>query len=156
MNFILRTANFEDLHRITNLRLKFLQDMGKIKYQEEYRLLYEKNHSYMYDKMKSDKLIIPFFENGIDNEIISIGIGVILDKPPINMDNLGFEGYIFNVCTDEKFRKRGYSTMILNEIINFFRKKDIKNVTLKSNEKSFELYKKNGFNINNYYMELTL
>lgn len=99
-------------------------------------------------------MIIYFYENQSTLEIVSIGMGAIIHKPPVNLDNPGLEGYIFNMNTKEEYRKKGYGTQIIKAIINFFKENNVSKASLISNENSYEWYEKNGFKGNNYYQEI--
>ncbi len=140
--------------KIINLRLNLWKEVGKIKSDYEFNKMFEINYNYFESNLLSDTMIIYFYENQSTLEIVSIGMGAIIHKPPVNLDNPGLEGYIFNMNTKEEYRKKGYGTQIIKAIINFFKENNVSKASLISNENSYEWYEKNGFKGNNYYQEI--
>jgi ribosomal protein S18 acetylase RimI-like enzyme len=151
----LKIIEQEKLDIIIKLRLELWKELGKISDLKEYDFLYNKNIEYFEKKFKENSIRISTLQNKHD-EIISIGIGIIIDKPPVNYEDLGREGYIFNMNTKSNLRNKGYGTIILNDLIDFFKTQNIKRVTLNANEKSFNFYKKNQFNGNHLNMSRIL
>ena len=76
--------------------------------------------------------------------------------PPINLKDDGSVGYIFNVYTDEKYRDKGYATLLMQKIIESMRVKNIKKLLLNANLKASKLYERFGFILKEYSMELKL
>ncbi len=150
----LKKAKVQDLPKIINLRLSLWKEIGKIRSDYELNKMFEINYKYLESNLQSDTMIIFFYENQSTLEIVSTGMGVVIHKPPINLDNPGSEGYIFNMSTKEEYQKRGYGTQIIKAIINFFKENNVSKASLISNENSYIFYKKNGFKDNIYYQEI--
>lgn len=154
-NLKLINGNIKDIDQITKYRMKLWDDAGKFSSSKEYDDLYIKNREYLTENLKGGKIVIPMFVDD-DKNIVSIGIGVILQKPPVNWDNSGLEGYIFNMYTDINYRNRGLSKNIMDEIFLFFQQSNVTTVNLTSNKNSFKLYEKYGMKTNQFYQEIKI
>lgn len=151
-----KKIGLENIDSVIKLRLDLWKSTGKIKSDDEYSKVYEYNLKYFIDKFKKEEIIICVYEDINKSEIISIGIGSIIDKPPVNLENIGKEGYIYNINTVKEYRQKGYATNILKEIIKYFKEKNIGKITLISNKNSYKLYERKGFKSNIYYQEMIL
>lgn len=150
-----RLCTTEDIELITSYRMKLWKVAGKFSGEEEYNDIYNHNRNYFKDKFEKDRIVVPaYFDR--ENRIAAIGIGVIIEKPVINWENRGLEGYIFNMNTDEKFRRRGLASSIVDDIISFFKDRRVKKVSLTSNNNSFSLYKQKGMVTNSFYQEIVI
>lgn len=147
-------AQKKDLKEISRFRTQIWLDYGVIK-KEDFKKIEKMNLLYFRKMFRNKRIHIPMFKNP-DREILSIGIGIILEKPPVNFEKNGMEGYIFNMFTQEEYRGKGLATVVLEEIMKFFRDAGIKKVILNSNASSRHLYLKNGFCENEYYLESVL
>lgn len=60
----------------------------------------------------------------------------------------GEDADVMNLCVDEKYRRRGYATKLMNGIIDYLKERLVKNVFLevrRSNRSAIALYEKLGF-----------
>ncbi len=151
-----KKAQIEDLPKIVKLRLDLWKEVGKITSDDEYEHMRGINFEYFKENILKDSLVVYYFEESSNRDIISIGMGLIIEKPPINLKNRGLEGYVFNINTKPEYRKRGLAAKIINEIIIFFQEKGVKKASLISNEISYRLYEEIGFKDNRYYQEIIL
>lgn len=149
-------ASIKHVDLLTDYRMKLWKDAGKFKSPNEFEHIYNLNKEYFINHFESDRIIAPIFLDPSDGSIVSIGIGVIVIKPIVNLENMGLEGYIFNMHTEESYRCKGLATKILNEIFQFFKEKQVFKVSLNANESSFNLYKKMGMKANQFHLELKL
>lgn len=149
-------ADESHIELITTYRMKLWKEAGKFSSNEEYNDLFKRNREYFKNNFKNKSIVVPMYINNKDYSIVSIGMGAVLQKPLVNWDNMGLEGYIFNMYTDAKYRGQGLATTILNEIFEYFKESNVNKVNLISNQKSFSLYKKSGMCINNFYQEINL
>ncbi|HBD95813.1 MAG: hypothetical protein A2015_01825 [Spirochaetes bacterium GWF1_31_7] len=155
MTYSIRRCTKNDIDKIVNLRLKLWNDAGAFSKPKESELMYEPNFTYIKKALNDNTMVIPVIED--DNaEIIAIGIGVILEKPPINLKNNGKEGYIFNMHTLEKYRGKGLGKLILDDILDFFGTQSVFKVTLNANQEAATFYTRSGFAGNPQYMELRM
>ncbi|MDE5967232.1 MAG: GNAT family N-acetyltransferase, partial [Lachnospiraceae bacterium] len=68
----------------------------------------------------------------------------------------GLEGYILNIYTSPEFRKRGFANQILDNIIKYSQKNNIKRLWLNSSEQGKKLYEERGFIKKENEMEMFL
>lgn len=155
-NITYRNADISDLDTITKYRMKLWDSCGKFSSKKEYKEIYNKNREYFKNHFREESIIIPIYQTPITRKIIAMGIGVIIQKPVINWDNMGQEGYIFNMFTEDAYRGKGLATNILKEINLFFKMKNVNKVTLTANENSKNIYQKEGMKPNPDYMEIIL
>lgn len=155
-NVTFRRADISDLDLITKFRMEIWDRYGKFKDKKEYKEIFQRNREYFETHFRSDSIIVPIYQDSKSKKIIAIGIGVIIQKPVINRENIGLEGYIFNMFTEELYRGQGLATHILKEINLFFKIKEVNKVVLTANENSKNIYKKVGMRNNPDYMELKI
>ena len=81
-----------------------------------------------------------------EKEIIACGFGKLkIDDQWTSNKYVGYIGLIF---VQKAYRRKGIGKKILNQIITWFKKKKIKNISLKvyaKNKKAINAYKKSGF-----------
>lgn len=147
-------ATIEDIELICSYRMRLWNDAGKFKDLDEYNQVNQLNKEYFEEQFSNNSIFVPIIYKPGTKDIISIGIGVILKKPVINLEDTGLEGYIFNMHTESDYRKKGLSTSILNELVKYFKTRNVNKISLNSNVLSFNLYDRNGFLSNKYYQEL--
>lgn len=91
-----------------------------------------------------------------DGDIVAVGSLCIFSRIPYKENLTGTEGYILNVYTSTKFRKNGFASCILNEIINYASENKIKRLWLSASEQGKNLYYNFGFVNKDNEMELFL
>jgi hypothetical protein len=95
----IRRGDINDIDTLVMFRLEFLYEIGALKSEE--------------DKISIRKMTYDYFNNKIDNgflfwvaledaKIIGMGGLIFIDRPPINSDLTGREGYILNMYTIER------------------------------------------------------
>lgn len=57
----------------------------------------------------------------------------------------GLHGYVFNVATDDGYRRRGYSRACLTALLGWFRSGGIVRAQLHASEDGYDLYRQLGF-----------
>ncbi|PWR12866.1 GNAT family N-acetyltransferase [Micromonospora sicca] len=57
----------------------------------------------------------------------------------------GRVGYVFNVCTDPAHRRRGYSRACVTALLDWYRRRGVRTVDLRSSEPAQPLYRSLGF-----------
>jgi|GEM_PF-4738705 len=152
-SIVLKRIGPDELPRVVKLRLHLWKRTGKIRSDIEYSEMFERNSDYFTERFAADKAVVYVYENTENSEWVSIGIGVIIDKPPVNLDDGGGEGYICNVYTDENCRKRGYAFNIIKKIMEYFASKGVGRAVLTANEESLNLYTACGFAVNPLHLE---
>ena len=79
------------------------------------------------------------------NGLAASAIGAIDERLPSQRNPSGRSGYIYGVCTDEPFRRRGYSRLVLQALIDWYTDQGIPRIELHSSEYGEPLYRELGF-----------
>ena len=87
---------------------------------------------------------------------VAIGSLCLFTRIPYKENLSGIEGYILNIYTSPQFRKCGYANQILDTIIEYSHKNNIKRLWLNYSEKGKYLYIEKGFTQRDNEMELFL
>jgi glucosamine-phosphate N-acetyltransferase len=111
------------------------------------------------DKDTFEKIYDDIFKNNIIfviqiNNIIVASATLIIEQKFIH--NLSKYGRIEDVIVNSKYRGNGYGTKIINELVNYCKKKNFYKITLTCNEKLISFYKKNNFELYQYHMSQLL
>ena len=148
----MRLANNTDISNLSKLRIKQQKEDWKDEYNDKFNLL-EKTEEYLKKHLNHDLFI--FLEENKNKIIATCGLQIIEYLPQCN-DN-GKQGYICNVYTDKKYRKKGIQTSLLKEAIKFSKEKEIYELNLSTdNEIAINLYKKIGFEFDDLIMKLNI
>lgn len=142
----------EDLKQVINYRVKLFKDAGKIHTRTEEEEMLACNRKYFKHLMEQNRLV-GFVERN-NGEIVSIALAVILEFPPVCIDNKGIYGHIFNVYTESAYRNKGKAYHILEALIQELWRHSVDKIILDANEKSVSLYQKFGFCIQDKSMVL--
>ncbi|WP_446216107.1 GNAT family N-acetyltransferase [Micromonospora sp. IBHARD004] len=59
----------------------------------------------------------------------------------------GLVGYVFNVCTDPRQRRRGYSRACMTALLDWYRRRGVRTVDLRTSEPAQPLYRSLGFQL---------
>lgn len=144
---IFRTASLEDIHEISEIRKKQIQDEGQtpdIDIDEDLRRYFEKY-------MKSGELIEWVAEE--DGRIIATAAIMFMDFPPSFRNKTGRTGYVGNVYTADEYRGRGIAGQLLDELEQEARKRGITMLLLHASEAGRRAYLKSGYEDIDYEME---
>jgi len=144
---IFRTASLEDIHEISEIRKKQIQDEGQtpdIDIDEDLRRYFEKY-------MKSGELIEWVAEE--DGRIIATAAIMFMDFPPSFRNKTGRTGYVGNVYTADEYRGRGIAGQLLDKLEQEARKRGITMLLLHASEAGRRAYLKSGYEDIDYEME---
>lgn len=72
-------------------------------------------------------------------------IGAVDERLPSHRNPSGRSGYIYGVCTEERYRRRGYSRRVLQALLDWYEQQGIPRVELHSSEYGEALYRELGF-----------
>lgn len=149
---MIRMAINSDIQKICELRIFQQKDDWKEEYVDKCDL-YNSTRKFLINHLNKDLYI---FINIIDENIVAIcGLQIIELLPQCN-DN-GKLGYICNVYTMHSNRRQGLQKELLNEVIRFAKEKRVYELSLDTDNKdAIMLYKKIGFDFNNWAMKLEL
>lgn len=129
---------------LTKYRIDYLVEMqGNIS--EEYRLtLYKELFSYFSEAVKMNTFFA--YMAVMDKMALSFG-GMIIKKIPGDLNKPCYlEGEILNMYTLPEERRKGYSSLILQELINEAKRRGISKVSLHTSGDGEALYRSFGFN----------
>jgi len=129
----IRKATIKDLKEIEKI---FKREYSKFPYNEKWT---KKTSLLKIKEYFRDNVI---FVLEYEKKIIGFIIG------HIEIWDKGDEGFIDEVVVLSKFQKKGYGKILLNYLINCFKKKNCYSLGLMCNpeSKAFKIYKKMGFN----------
>ena len=151
---LFRKATEEDIEILTELRVKFLQEVEKPDLDESSALLNSSIFNHFAEKMHKNEFISWIAIEG--EEIIATSGVSFLEVPPSFGNITGKEAYIMNMYTRPMFRKKGMGSQLLDLIIEEIRERGIKKIRLHTTEIGKPIYLKRGFKDSNSEMVLYL
>jgi GNAT superfamily N-acetyltransferase len=72
-------------------------------------------------------------------------IGAVDERLPSERNPSGVSGYVYGVCTDERYRRRGYSRLVMRALLDWYIAQGIPRVELHASEYGDALYRELGF-----------
>ncbi len=148
----IKAVTIHDIEKIVDLRVSIFREIGKIASTEEEQSMKVINRSYL-EKLSYKDCFCGFYEE-VEGRIIAIALGVIMAFPPINLENQGMKGYIFNVYTDKDYRNQGKATQLTKKLVEELKNRGVNKIELDANENSFKIYEKIGFKLSGNHMFL--
>ena len=79
------------------------------------------------------------------NGLAASAIGAIDERLPSARNPAGRSGYIYGVCTEERYRRRGYSRLVLQALLDWYGDQGIPRIELHASEFGEALYRELGF-----------
>ncbi|MFF5259199.1 GNAT family N-acetyltransferase [Actinomadura viridis] len=86
-----------------------------------------------------------FVVDGEEGRLAACGLGVIEYRLPGPFEGGALSGYVLGMVTDPAYRGQGYARMIMQELLAWFRAKDVTRVDLHAPAEAAELYRSMGF-----------
>ena len=154
-NLTLQKIGIEQIELLTKYRLEYLTEMqGKL--DPEYKAELEKGlNDYFREAMEDDRFFAFMALQG--EKVVSFGAMVIKKIPGDANKPLYLEGDILNMYTLPEERRKGYSAIILQELIGEAKRRGISKISLHTSKDGEKLYRKFGFNEPHYpVLELCL
>lgn len=140
---MIRKLNINDIDTYCNLRVAMLLSDKSVSYNKEELVL--QTREYYEDYINKTLFISGYIEN---EEIVSVAAYEVLKRLPTpKINNLNSDiAYVCSIYTKEEYRNKGYSKLLLNEVIEDAKKRGLTRFKLSShNEIAIKLYKKFGF-----------
>ena len=140
---MIRKLNINDIDTYCNLRVAMLLSDKSVSYNKEELVL--QTREYYEDYINKTLFIFGYIEN---EEIVSVAAYEVLKRLPTpKINNLNSDiAYVSSIYTKEEYRNKGYSKLLLNEVIEDAKKRGLTRFKLSShNEIAIKLYKKFGF-----------
>jgi len=89
-----------------------------------------------------------FVIDALDGDgLAASAIGAVDERLPSARNPSGRSGYIYGVCTEERYRRRGYSRLVLQALMDWYAGQGIPRIELHSSEYGEALYRELGFDI---------
>jgi ribosomal protein S18 acetylase RimI-like enzyme len=140
---MIRKLDINDIDSYCNLRVAMLLSDKSVSYNKEELVL--QTREYYEDYINKTLFIFGYIEN---EEIVSVAAYEVLKRLPTpKINNLNSDiAYVCSIYTKEEYRNKGYSKLLLNEVIEDAKKRGLTRFKLSShNEIAIKLYKKFGF-----------
>ena len=136
-----------------NLRIELFEELGEVNEDKDISQLKAVTKQYYLLHINKDLISWGIFQK---EKLIAIGSLCLFNRIPYKENLSGLEDYILNIYTSPKFRKCGFANKILDNIIEYSKKNNIKRLWLNSSEQGKKLYKHKGFINKENEMELFL
>ena len=148
----MKIADKSDIDKLSLIRVKEQKEDWNSEFEDKYDLV---KSTKIYLEKHLNKDFIAFIEE-IDNNIVATCCLQIIEYLPQCNDN-GKQGFICNVYTDEKYRRKGIQTKLLKEVINYAKEINLCELDLSTDsDVAIPLYKKFGFDIDSWAMKREL
>ncbi|MEU6246523.1 GNAT family N-acetyltransferase [Glycomyces sp. NPDC047010] len=79
--------------------------------------------------------------------LASCAIGTVSERLPNPRNPSGLYGWVFNVVTEDEWRRRGYGRACMDALIEWFRANGVGTVELLATDKGLGLYEQLGFTV---------
>ena len=135
------------------LRMALLKELKEINNETDTSKLESATKQYYLSHINKDLISWGIMQ---DNKLVAIGSLCLFKRIPYEENLNGLEGYILNIYTLPTFRNKRFANYILDEIISYASKVNIKRLWLNSSEQGKKLYAKRGFINKENEMELLL
>lgn len=135
------------------LRMELFEQLGEINDNTDIENLKAYTKTYYLSHINKDLISWGVL---CDGNVVAVGSLCMFNRIPYQENLTGIEGYILNVYTSTKFRKNGFASCILNEIINYASENKIKRLWLSASKQGKNLYYNFGFANKDNEMELFL
>lgn len=153
MNYKILRLDEKAVADFVRLRVELFEELGEISKETEVSKLKSATEQYYLSHINRD-----LFSWGIyqEEKLVAIGSLCLFTRIPYNGNLSGLEGYILNIYTSGEYRKCGFANKILDTIMEYGERNNIKRLWLSSSEQGKHLYIKKGFVRKNNEMELFL
>jgi len=139
---IVRKATIADMETLIKLRLDYLAtDKGSLTEEEE-KVIRSQLLEYFKKNIGQNCVAVFAEENG---KVISTAFLAISEKPANPSFITGKTGTLLNVLTYPEYRRRGYATKVISEIIDESRRLGLSYIELSATEDGKPVYEKLGF-----------
>ena len=129
------------------------EELGEISKDDDISKLKSSTKQYYLSHINKDLICWGIFQK---EKLVAIGSLCLFTRIPYKENLSGLEGYILNIYTSPQFRKCGFANKILDNIIEYSQKNNIKRLWLNSSKQGKKLYAKRGFSQKENEMELFL
>jgi ribosomal protein S18 acetylase RimI-like enzyme len=86
-----------------------------------------------------------FVVDGKEGRLAACGLGLVEYRLPVPFQSGSHTGYVLGMVTDPAYRGQGYARMIMQELLAWFRERDVARVDLHAPLEAAALYRSMGF-----------
>ena len=140
---MIRKLDINDIDSYCNLRVAMLLSDKSVSYNKEELAIQTRKYYKKY--INKTLFIFGYIEN---EEIVSVAAYEVLKRLPTpKINNLNSDiAYVCSIYSKEEYRNKGYSKLLLNEVIEDAKKRGLTRFKLSShNEIAIKMYEKFGF-----------
>lgn len=139
---MIREANMGDIHAIVELKLKIFDESGHIHLlsKSAYQDILNKYNSLYKDNIAQHFVIEQ------NNQIIACAGAFLKNDMPYCFFNQPIYGFVGDVYTLPNYRRQGYSHLLMNEVIDWFKTKGVNTIRLLASSQARNMYVELGFN----------
>lgn len=116
------------------LRMELLEELDEVHKDMDISELKSATRQYYLSHINKDLISWGIFQK---EKLASIGSLCLFTRIPYQENLSGLEGYILNIYTSPQFRKCGFANQILDNIIRYSQKNNIKRLWLNSSEQKY-------------------
>lgn len=139
----IRRIDIKDVEVLTKFRLDYLEEMQGIMDKDYKEVLYSELNNHFKSEMAQDRVFAFMAVKGESS--VSFGAMVIKKIPGDSAKPVYLEGDILNMYTIPGERRKGMSSLILQELINEAKRRGINKISLHTSKDGEKLYRKFGF-----------
>lgn len=145
-----RKATLQDVENLAELRVIFINEVFRKEKNLEGDQLKKELIEYFTASLNDLSNIVWIAEH--ENQIIGTSTLVIWHAPPTysGLGKKGLRGYILNMYTEERFRKKGIASVLIKKLINEAKRLNLEFVHLHSTNDGIGIYRKMGFQDSNF------
>lgn len=140
---ILRMATEKDLELLTELRMAYILDGGRMLPEEEKEKIRASVRSYFERNLLTGSCIAVIAEQ--DGRAVSTAFLSIAERPPRSAEGDSRVGTVYSVYTYPEYRRKGIATLVMRRLIDEARSMGVPSLDMLASEAGKPLYEKLGF-----------
>lgn len=150
----IRLATLDDIDELMRLRLVFLEEVGNLSGETDWRELGEAFAQYLKRKMPKGEFLAFVAESVETGEIVATSGLTFFERPPNGVNLAGLEAYLSNMYTAPEWRGKGLGTALVEAVISHVKETPARRIWLNTTEMGKPVYEKAGFVTSETDMEL--
>ena len=132
----------DDISNLINLRVEYFKEAYSEFTYKDCQLLTENMNHYLSEHLNKDCFGFITMDG---KKAISCGIVNVFEKVPNKHFPNGIFAGIYGVFTLKSYRRNGYATEIINNVIRLMKNKEVSFIELEASDDGFGVYEKCGF-----------
>lgn len=142
MSIVFCEATKEDIDKLVKLRIAYMvDDFGGVSDHEKECM--EKQLPDYFNRKLGDELIAFVAKDG--NRIVSVAYLHIIEMPANSILLNGLYGEVLSVYTEPEYRGKGLCTKLMQNLIDYGKKRGLGRVDLSATKEGYPIYVKMGF-----------